>query len=303
MSKNLVSGFGSVVVDVLMISNGFNINQKNLVAHQTIQVGGVIPTALITLSRLGVLTKIHTMIGNDLFGEVILSILRKEKVALGKIAKIKNRQTPLAFVVIHKKTGHRTSFYTTGAFPNLSHSAFLSDLNPQTVYLLVDGHNNQATADLMEKANQKDIKVFLDLGSPKKDLTKLITKSYGIIVPQAYWKVVWPNQKPQQIIEKLTTFGPRLIVLTMEEKGCFVGQKDDIFYQPSFKVNALDTNGAGDIFFGTFIYGLLQNWPVRKTARFASAAAALSCTKIGKDEKIPRSQQDIINFMQSTPIN
>jgi sugar/nucleoside kinase (ribokinase family) len=52
-------------------------------------------------------------------------------------------------------------------------------------------------------------------------------------------------------------------------------------------VQAVDTTGAGDIFHAAFIYGLLQNWLLEQTMRFANAAAALACTKVGARASIP----------------
>jgi len=59
----IVSGFGSAVVDVLMMaSQPIALQKKNLIEHQTIQIGGVIPTALVVLSRLGIATELHSLV-------------------------------------------------------------------------------------------------------------------------------------------------------------------------------------------------------------------------------------------------
>jgi sulfofructose kinase len=46
-------------------------------------------------------------------------------------------------------------------------------------------------------------------------------------------------------------------------------------------VNAVDTTGAGDIFHGAFLYGLVQSWPVEDILEFCCAAAALNCEALG----------------------
>lgn len=299
MTSTLVAGFGSVVADILMLADAVSLGHKNHVSHQAIQVGGVVPTALIVLSRLGITTQLHTAIGDDLFGDALLSIFQKENVGLGTIVRGKNTETPLAFVVIHKKTGHRTSFYTTGAFPNISREAFANALDPKTTHLLIDGHNGSVALDFVRAASLQKAKILLDLGNPKDGMDLLIKQSHVVIAPQAYWSVVWPQQKPEAIIQQLLKTGPELVVLTMEEYGCFVGDNHSLFHQSSFAVQAVDTNGAGDVFFGAFTYGLLHNWPIQKIAAFACAAAAHSCTKIGKDQKIPRSETEVIDFMKT----
>lgn len=295
-----VTGCGLVVVDILMMTDHIRTYHKNRVAHQAIQLGGVVPTALIVLSRLGVTTEIYTTIGDDLFGEALMTIFKKERVGIGHIIKVPETETPLAFVVIHEKTGNRTSFYTTGSFSNIKHDAFANTFGTKPQFLLVDGHNNEATFELMKKARKSGTTTLLDLGSPKKQMERLISYADIVIVPQAYSSVSWPKMSPESIIQKVLKFGPNLVVHTMEEKGCMVGQQQQkIFYQPSFPVKAVDTNGAGDVFLGTFTYGLCQSWPITKTAQFACAAAALSCTRIGKDQKIPHSEEEIFAFMNA----
>lgn len=300
--KISVAGFGSVVLDVLMVTDEIVLERKNHVEQQTIQVGGVVPTALITLSRLGISTKIHTVVGDDLFSQALISIFEKERVSLGNILKVKKKETPLAFVVIHKKTGHRTNFYTTGDFSSLPEDTFSQILDSSTDYLLVDGHYNLITHDLMQKAKRKGIKILLDLGNPKEGIARLISDANTIFVPKAYWNVVWPEKKPQDIVKLLLQSGPQLVVLTMEEKGCLVGQGAKIFYQPAYTVKAVDTNGAGDVFFGAFTYGMTQSWSLEKTAQFASAAAARSCTVIGKDLKIPHTVKEVDNFIEANKL-
>ena len=54
-----------------------------------------------------------------------------------------------------------------------------------------------------------------------------------------------------------------------------------------FQIHAVDTTGAGDVFRGGFIYAMLQGWPIEQVLRFANAAAAVSCTRLGALAGIP----------------
>lgn len=294
----MVTGFGSLVADVLMISEAIKSNHKNIVDLQTIQVGGVIPTALITLSRLGTKAEFCTTVGDDEFANTLLSILKKEKVDTHNILRLASTTTPLSIVILNKKNGKRTNYYTTGVFPKIKINQFKIRIKKNTKLLLIDGHNIEVAYNLVDQGKNIGAKVLLDLGSPKKGIDKLIMKTDIVIIPKAYWRYVWPKFSTEEIIREVHKIGPKIIVVTMEEKGCVVSQRNNIYYQPGFKVNAVDTNGAGDVFLGTFAFGLLQNWDLPKIAKFASGAAALSCTKIGKDNKIP-SFNEIINFLKS----
>ena len=64
-------------------------------------------------------------------------------------------------------------------------------------------------------------------------------------------------------------------------------KQEDRFHTPAFEVDALDTTGAGDVFHGAFIVGLLQGWDLRTTALFSSAVSAVKCTQLGGRSGIP----------------
>ena len=68
---------------------------------------------------------------------------------------------------------------------------------------------------------------------------------------------------------------------TLGEEGVLAWDGTRFHYAPAFRVETLDTTGAGDIFHAGFIYGLLQGWPLQRQLDFGCAAAALNCTAIG----------------------
>jgi sugar/nucleoside kinase (ribokinase family) len=70
----------------------------------------------------------------------------------------------------------------------------------------------------------------------------------------------------------------------------------EILCVKGFEIDAVDTTGAGDVFHAGFIYGLLQNWEVRKILRFANGAAALKCGELGGRKGI-RTLEEIHKFL------
>jgi ribokinase len=85
--------------------------------------------------------------------------------------------------------------------------------------------------------------------------------------------------------------------VTLGERGSVTFADHEIIEIPAFKVNVVDTTGAGDVFHGGYIYGLLQGWPVRECVRFASAAAALKCRELGGRTGIP-SLGEVMRFLE-----
>ncbi len=82
--------------------------------------------------------------------------------------------------------------------------------------------------------------------------------------------------------------GHTLIIITLGEKGCVVWESARCIYYPAFTVDAVDTTGAGDAFCGALAVGLMEAIPLPTAIRFASAAGALSATRLGAMPSLPR---------------
>jgi len=87
--------------------------------------------------------------------------------------------------------------------------------------------------------------------------------------------------------------GPRIVVQTAGDEGSWTTTHDDEFATPCFAVDVVDTTGAGDVFHGAYIVGLLHGWDLRQTALFSAAVAALKCTRLGGRLGIPSMEQTL----------
>ena len=95
------------------------------------------------------------------------------------------------------------------------------------------------------------------------------------------------EQDPERALRKLRRLNGGLLVMTLGERGS-VALEGDVFHAvPAFSVNVVDGTGAGDVFRAGLAYGLLQEWDVPGSLRFANAAAALSCTRLGAMPSVP----------------
>jgi len=76
-------------------------------------------------------------------------------------------------------------------------------------------------------------------------------------------------------------------ILRAGADGAYFETAEGAFHQKAFKVKVVDTTGAGDAFHGAYAYGMMRKWAARKCARFASAVAAMKCTKVGGRTGLP----------------
>ena len=70
-------------------------------------------------------------------------------------------------------------------------------------------------------------------------------------------------------------------VITLGPRGALIAQGDTRFEARGKAVTAIDTNGAGDMFAGAYLYGLTHGWTMSKAAELAIAASAQLITHVG----------------------
>jgi sulfofructose kinase len=82
-------------------------------------------------------------------------------------------------------------------------------------------------------------------------------------------------------LKKLGQHFSGFLAVTDGDHGVYWIDNGEIRHMPAFKVNAIDTLGAGDVFHGAFTFRLVETGDVVDSMRFASAAAAIKCTRFG----------------------
>ncbi|MFN8640397.1 MAG: PfkB family carbohydrate kinase [Candidatus Binatia bacterium] len=81
--------------------------------------------------------------------------------------------------------------------------------------------------------------------------------------------------------------GPRLTVATLGPGGALACSGGRVRHVPAVRVPVVDTTSAGDCFHAGALYGLLRGWDDARALRFAAAAAALACTRLGGRTSVP----------------
>ena len=92
---------------------------------------------------------------------------------------------------------------------------------------------------------------------------------------------------PEKALRALRREHDGLLVVTLGTQGALALDGHRAIRSPAFIVDAIDTTGAGDVFRAGFMHGLLSGWPLDQTLRFANAAAAVSCTRLGALAGVP----------------
>lgn len=90
--------------------------------------------------------------------------------------------------------------------------------------------------------------------------------------------------------------GVENVVITLGGKGAYVLENGKEMIFPAYKVNAIDTTGAGDAFNGGLLTALAEGKDLFEAVKFASAVAALSVQKLGTTPSMP-TREEVIQFI------
>jgi ribokinase len=285
-----VIGLGQACVDYLGTLNAFpHEDEKAELTDLHIQCGGPASTALVTLSRFGVSTAFLGSISDDPFGVKIFNTLKNEKIGVSSLKITPGYTSQFAFIAITKETGKRTIFWHRGTVPHLLKRDVDIRQFPKARILHTDGLMVEASIEAARQAQSLGMTVVMDAGTMRdgsKELSKFVTI---LIASETFASPLVGRDAPHDIaLHALRELGPEQVVITLGANGSIgLDNQGVIIRQKAFPVPAVDTTGAGDVYHGGYIYGLLQGWDMRECMRFASAASALKCTHVGAQNGIP----------------
>ncbi len=281
-------GLGVNAIDYLSILDPYpRLDDKVDVVESSIQGGGPVPTALVTLARLGVEAGYVGKVGDDAEGEFVRSQLEKEGVDTRFVIVDRKINTSKAFIWVDKRSGKRTVALDRDRKNFLS----VKELNVldsiSTRFLHMDAREPQIHILAAKWAKKQDAQIILDVGSLRKGVEQVFPYVDHLIVSKRFAGGFTKISDPMKACRKLMEKSFKTVVVTIGENGCIYGTSNQIFRSLGFRVKAVDTTGAGDVFHGAFIYGLLKNWSLEKTAQFANASAAMKCRRLGGRAGIP----------------
>ena len=278
-----VVGLGLNATDTVLIVREFPaLGGKERVVSVSRQAGGQVATALVTCRRLGLRARYIGKVGDDEGGRYQLASLKREGLDLRFTSMARNTPNQLAYIIVDQATGERTVFWDRDR--RLAVRA--SELTPQILnganILHLDGCDVEACTLAARWARQAGIPVVADLDTVYKKVERLFPYIDYLVASANFLPAVTGNNDPFRVLEFMAReYGIRAPGMTLGRDGALVYWQGKFCYSPGFVVETLDTTGAGDIFHGAFIYGLVQGWEMPRILDFSNAMAGLNCTKLG----------------------
>ncbi|MBW1701413.1 MAG: sugar kinase [Deltaproteobacteria bacterium] len=289
LQKIHVVGLGQSCVDYLGTTTLYPPEDGKIeLTDLDMRCGGPASTALVTLSRLGISTSFLGSISDDLFGKKIIENLKNEKVDVSYLKVTPGYTSQFAFIAVTQRSGKRTILWHRGSVPHLTPGDVDLSFFQKARVLHVDSLMIEASIEAARQAKELGMYVVMDAGTMRQGSKELAQLVDIIIASESFASPLVGLEAPvKNALHVLRDLGPKQVVITLGAKGSIGLNDQGTFRQEAFQVKTVDTTGAGDVYHGAYIYGLLQGWEMPKCMRFASAAAALKCEKIGAQTGIP----------------
>jgi sulfofructose kinase len=168
--------------------------------------------------------------------------------------------------------------------------------------LLVDGHDIQAAIEAAGWANEAHIPVVYDAGTARENTDVLFERTNYLAASRVFASAFTGEDDPEKAARAMLGGRRKLSAVTLGDEGCVYATSEGTAYQPAFKVDTVDTTGAGDVFHGALSFGVLKGWPIPEMVEFASAVAAMKCTALGGRTAIPSLPQ-ALEFLRERSLN
>ena len=297
-----VLGIGVAVRDIAVRLDAFPETDRKYQARELLETGGgPVPTALVTLARLGRQVAFAGVLGDDAAGSFIEQGLRLETIDVGGVVRREGFASPVSVIVV--ENGRRTILeYSQYGLP-LS----LAELEATGVALegyrafLADARLVEIQLAVARRVRAAGGVVVLDCGHPREGVDDLLGLTDIAILSHTYPESSHGEGYDAQeflarLWGRLAEGGPRVAGLTLGEQGCALYTQDDGFVRiPGHQVESVDSTGAGDVFHGAFVHAWLNGGSAVEAARFANAAAALSCRGMSGRFPLPP-ETEILRF-------
>ncbi len=281
-------GFGYSALDYLGVIQRFpRENMKLELKEFKIQGGGPAATAIVTAARLGLKASFIGIVGDDSFGRKMLDELKKESVDVSSVIIEQGGESHFAFIMVDETTGARTILWTRGSLPFIKKEQVDREKISSADILLIDSLEPQAAARAAEIARENRVPVVIDAGTVREGVEELLPLCDYIIASEVFAAQISNNGSIEKALDIIHSYGPEASVITLGERGCAALNNDGLIKIDGFRVNVVDTTGAGDVFHGAFLFAVLQEWDLYRICLFSNAVSALKCRKLGGRAGIP----------------
>lgn len=298
-----IVGLGIACVDVVLrLRDMPRWDGPNALGGFALADGGPAATACVAATALGARTGFIDTFGNDEMGALKRRKLEEAGVDLSRIVLRGAPEDHVVVVYVNEESGDRTfsflpEFLTTPVLPGELDRDYLTAAQ----YLHLDCTHTEAALQAARWMHEAGKTVVLDASATDQPIPGPVQELVGqtdiLICGSGFGAMLTGHADPYRAGSAILELGPRVVVQTEGAEGSYTVAREEQFHTPAFEVDVIDTTGAGDVFHGAYLAGLLRGWDLGKIARFSSAVSALHCTVLGNRKGIP-SMEAVESFLE-----
>jgi sugar/nucleoside kinase (ribokinase family) len=265
-------------------------NDLVMAANPSWQCGGKVATAMAALGRLNAKAGMIGVVGDDKPGVYCLEDFKRHGVDISRMVIDPGKTTTVSICLAEHSTQGRSFIGVYGTRRHLRDDDIPEDYIQTAKYL----HLCQmmpAAVHGARMAKKHGLKVSFDGDLYEKEIDDHLDLVDIFIASEFFYKQMFDDPDLRRLEKNcfvLRGRGPEIVIITLGSLGSAGVYGEKFFRIPGFQVDVVDTTGAGDVFHGAFLYGILQQYDIEYTVRFASAVSAIKCTRQGGRAGIPR---------------
>lgn len=278
-----------------------------LVDRMALHSGGCAANTGVALTKIGVDTGVIGKVGDDGFGDFMIGVLERAGIDARGVVRDPEEATSATMVMVHPD-GERSFIHYLGANARLTEGDVSFDLlrGARVLHIagsfLMPAFDGEPTARVLEKAQRAGMTTSLDTAWDSKgrwmSLLRPCLPYVDIALPSIEEaRMVTGKRDPADVAAVLMDHGVRTVGLKMGEEGCYIRSEDVELHIPKFDIIAVDALGAGDCFVAGFLTGVISDWDLEKTGRFANAVGATCVMALGATTGV-RSLDETLDFME-----
>lgn len=277
----MIIGLGCIAFDQILATNAKWKDEKGKIIRREFRFGGNVRNSLVAVASLGVKAAyIGTMSGEEKWKSALNDF--KENGVSTEFVDFSDKSHPAEATIVITGDGERFIVYDDTPLHHLglpSEDKIEKALAGADLLLVDAGICPPGTLDVIKRCADLKIPIILDAEQffvEKTIIQEMIALSTDLILPLNFARLVSGKEEVSEVINSFCNDSKNLVVVTEGAKGCYFREKGSSITQhmSAYEINAVDTNGTGDIFHGAYAYGLLNGMKSIENLEFASAAAA-----------------------------
>ena len=262
-------------------------------------VGGCAANAAVAIARLAGRVKLAAPLGGplgvDSIGDEILAHLVREGVDCSSVTRVGGAVSSISAIFIDASgerliVNHRDSKLTQARAANPD--ALVRDIG----VVLIDNRFPKFVLPIAQAARRRGLAVVLDADEPTRRTNALLSACSHVIFSAEGLRAIGECDELLEALKRVAARTDAFLAVTDGAHDMLWLETDRVRRLPAFRIHAVDTLAAGDVFHGAFALALGEGSDLANAMRFAAAAAALKCARFGGISGAP-SRAEVEDFL------